>query len=566
MTSRLVNFKHPYGVLRPVQLGIALALVIAAGDHALARSGRTESQIEAVQSRAAGEPIVAVVSLRDQRVTVYDADGWILRAPVSSGQQGRETPAGIFSVIQKEVEHYSNLYDDAFMPHMQRITWSGIALHGGPLPGYAASHGCIRLPYDFAARLYELTRVGMRVIVAPTDVAPIEITHPALFMPKPGIAALAGERKAQAEEAARNASQARLAAVAASREAARATMTLRAAETLKSRAEAQLAAAQAALAAAKSPDKEERAKDAVAKATARLEELEAKLNAAKAELQPKLDAVGPAREAAASRNASQARLAAAAASREAARATMTLRAAETLKIRAETQLAAAQAALAAAKSPDKEVRAKDVVAKATAGLEELETKLNAAKAELQPKLDAVEPAREAAASAAAASAAAAQEARELSRALEPVSVFISRKTQRLYVRRAFAPILEIPVTIQDPERPIGTHVFTAVEQANGEAGMRWSVISVNDAGDAKSALDRIVFPQDAFARIAETAQLHSSLIISDEELSSETGKGTDFVVLLSGEPQGGIARRRSYAPAEAWYQGPRFRYRLPFWR
>jgi hypothetical protein len=467
MTSRLINFKHPHGVLRPVQLGMALALVIAAGGDAFARSGRTEIPIEAVQSRAAGEPIVAVVSLHDQQVTVYDANGWILRAPVSSGQKGRETPAGIFSVIQKEVEHYSNLYDDAFMPHMQRITWSGIALHGGPLPGYAASHGCIRLPYDFAARLYELTRVGMRVIVAPTDVAPIEIAHPALFVPKLDIAAKAAQRKVQADEAAGKASQARLAAVAASREAARATMALRAAETLKTRAEAQLAAAQAALASTKSPDKEELAKDAVAKATARLEELETKLNAAKADLQPKLDAVGPLREAAAS--------------------------------------------------------------------------------------------------AAAASAAAAQEARELSRALEPVSVFISRKTQRLYVRRAFAPILEIPVTIQDPERPIGTHVFTAVEQAN--SGMRWSVISVNDAGDAKSALDRIAFPQDAsFDRIAGTAQLRSSVIISDEELSSETGKGTDFVVLLGGEPQGGIARRRSYAPAEAWYQGPRYRYRLPFWR
>src|ERR1700716_4769315 len=101
-----------------------------------------------------GEPIMAIVSLHNQRITVYDANGWILRAPVSSGQKERETPAGIFSVIQKEAEHYSNLYEDAFMPHMKRITWSGIALHGGPLPGHAASHGCIRLPYDFAERLF----------------------------------------------------------------------------------------------------------------------------------------------------------------------------------------------------------------------------------------------------------------------------------------------------------------------------------------------------------------------------------------------------------------------------
>src|SRR5712691_9463327 len=156
--------------LAGVALAAGLAALIVAGDHAAARSARTESPVELVQSRIAGEPVTAVVSLRDQRVTIYDATGWILRAPVSSGQKGRETPAGIFSVIQKEAEHYSNLYDDAYMPHMHRITWSGIALHGGPLPGYAASHGCIRLPYDFAARLFEATRMGLRVIVAPGDV------------------------------------------------------------------------------------------------------------------------------------------------------------------------------------------------------------------------------------------------------------------------------------------------------------------------------------------------------------------------------------------------------------
>jgi L,D-transpeptidase catalytic domain len=83
---------------------------------------------------AAGRPIMAIISLRRQQITIYDAQGWILRAPVSSGQSGRETPAGIFSVIQKQAEHYSNLYDDASMLHMQRLTWSGIALHGGVVP------------------------------------------------------------------------------------------------------------------------------------------------------------------------------------------------------------------------------------------------------------------------------------------------------------------------------------------------------------------------------------------------------------------------------------------------
>ncbi len=125
------------------------------------RGAASEPAIESIESRAAGEPIMAIVSLQNQRITVYDANGWILRAPVSSGQRGRETPAGIFSVIEKDADHYSNLYDDASMPHMQRLTWSGIALHGGNLPGYPASHGCVRMPFDFAERLFDMTQDGL---------------------------------------------------------------------------------------------------------------------------------------------------------------------------------------------------------------------------------------------------------------------------------------------------------------------------------------------------------------------------------------------------------------------
>jgi len=135
--------------------------------------------------RQTGVPLLAVVALREQRVTIYDAAGKISRAPVSTGQTGYETPAGIYSVIQKEAEHYSNLYDDASMPFMQRITWSGIALHAGVLPGHPASHGCIRMPHGFAERLFDLTKPGMRVVVAPRDVAPLDIAHPALFQPQP---------------------------------------------------------------------------------------------------------------------------------------------------------------------------------------------------------------------------------------------------------------------------------------------------------------------------------------------------------------------------------------------
>src|SRR6202035_286286 len=203
----------------------------------------------------------------------------------------------VFSVIEKDADHHSNLYDDAFMPHMQRITWSGIALHGGPLPGYPASHGCVRMPFDFAERLFDVTRPGMRVIVAPSDVAPIEIAHPVLFLSKPGAGALAAARTAEADEAARKAAQARLAAGTAFREVTQAMVPVRVAENLKLRAEAQLAAAETALGSAIPDEAKEQAESDKAQAVANVAKLQAQLDAAKAELQPKLDTVAAAREA-----------------------------------------------------------------------------------------------------------------------------------------------------------------------------------------------------------------------------------------------------------------------------
>jgi hypothetical protein len=426
---------------------VALATLIAVPDSAGAAnraSRHAERATETTAPREGGPPLMAVVSLKSQHVTVYDADGWIMRAPVSSGQKGRETPAGVFSVIQKDADHHSNLYDDAFMPHMERITWSGIALHGGPLPGHAASHGCIRLPYGFAERLFGKTKLGMRVIVAPHDVDPVDITHPALFQPKPGAGAHAALLATEAADAANKADAARLAAVTAQRDAAAATAQIRKLDNLKARADAQLAAAGRAIGTAKSDDATAKAEDARQKAAARVAELQAQLEAASAEAQPKLDAVQPARDAAA--------------------------AAESTR------------------------------------------------------------------------AAAAKAARDEARALEPVSVFISRKTQRLYVRRGFEPIFDVPVAIKDPDQPIGTHIFTAM--AKTDTGLRWSVVTINDRLDAKSALDRITIPQDVLDRIGPTAAVRSSLILSDEALSPETGKGTEFVAVLSNEPQGGLAMRK----------------------
>jgi hypothetical protein len=318
---------HHKSVSSPRRAGIILAAGLAAGamvscpDSVAARSGR-----EVVEARPAGVPLMAIVALGEQRITVYDAQGKILQAPVSTGQTGYETPAGIYSVIQKEAEHYSNLYDDASMPFMQRITWSGIALHAGVLPGHPASHGCVRMPYDFAQHLFDKTSKGMRVIVMPRDVAPADITHPSLFKPKTvdvelpaqtvagtaghvsGVApkhmqalrAIADAKASEVSSAAKKAEEARQAAVTAGAEAVRFTKALRMAERERTLAEAQLKEAEKAFdeVTAGSSGTTEKAAEVRAAATSRLTEAQTRLDSLKSGGQPKFDAAIAVREAA----------------------------------------------------------------------------------------------------------------------------------------------------------------------------------------------------------------------------------------------------------------------------
>jgi hypothetical protein len=243
------------------------------------------------------------------------------------------------------------------------------------------------------------------------------------------------------------------------------------------------------------------------------------------------------------------------------------------KRKAEAKVAAAERAVASASSDEDREAAKDAQTKAVAALADIEAQFATAKEQAQAKLDAVAPARQAVVAADADARAAAEKARQLAHDLEPVSVFISRKTQRLYLRQAFQPVLDVPITIRDPDRPIGTHIFTAMDRTGDNGGIEWTVVSLQhgqavaehtapggsaggqqnvqlastDRNSPEAALDRIVIPPETAERIAAIISPRSSVIISDEGLSSETGRRTDFVVLLSGEPQGGIAtRRRTY--------------------
>jgi hypothetical protein len=130
-------------------------------------------------------PVNIIVSLGSQRLWLYDKHGLVTTSIVSTGTAGFPTPAGVFAILDKEVQHYSNIYGGASMPYMQRLTMSGVALHSGVTTGRPASHGCIRLPHAFARHLFGLTGLGARVIIAPNEPVPQEIAHANLFARKP---------------------------------------------------------------------------------------------------------------------------------------------------------------------------------------------------------------------------------------------------------------------------------------------------------------------------------------------------------------------------------------------
>ncbi len=132
-----------------------------------------------------GEPMTLIVSLSAQKVDVYRGTTLVTTSQVSTGMPGHATKTGVFSILEKQLYHHSNIYSGAPMPWMNRITWSGTALHAGVVPGYPASHGCIRLPFSFAPKLYKITTVGEHVVVAKGRPTPEIIEHPALFQPLP---------------------------------------------------------------------------------------------------------------------------------------------------------------------------------------------------------------------------------------------------------------------------------------------------------------------------------------------------------------------------------------------
>jgi hypothetical protein len=136
--------------------------------------------------RAPEGPLLIVASITEQVAYVYRNGIRIARSSCSTGRPGHPTPTGVFTILEKEVHHTSSIYKGAEMPYMERVTWGGIALHAGDLPGYPDSHGCVRLPLEFSKLLFGVTMKGATVIIANTHSAPATTVHPGLFFTRSG--------------------------------------------------------------------------------------------------------------------------------------------------------------------------------------------------------------------------------------------------------------------------------------------------------------------------------------------------------------------------------------------
>ena len=408
-------------------------------------------------------PLQIVVSIGNQKVTLFSNGVRVAQGPVSTGVPGHPTPTGVFSIIEKDRYHHSNLYSNAPMPYMQRITWSGVALHEGVLPGYPASHGCIRMSHDFAQKLWPITNLGVRVIVAHHELAPVDFAHPKLFAPKlkPSEPAVAGGGTDGRDVV------------------------------------GTIVMAQAPVA----------------------EPGSAAIDAAPpAEAQP----------AQVSDEAKPSGLAEFIQSMEVAAPVAPSDAGNAPEMPQTSEPAALVPAVPEPR-PAETAAGGDEVAKPA------------------PTVDPAKPA-----------APATKAADQPTKRSGQVAVFVSRKEQKIFVRQGFVPLFDMPIVIEQPDQPLGTHVFTAMEVTDNGGGMRWNLISVptepaasteqrdtrkkskeapapavraKPPASAAQALDRIEIPQEAVDRISEILIPGSSLVVSDEGLGRETGRYTEFIVL-----------------------------------
>jgi len=528
-------------------------------------SAKTEAKSKETNAKPQG-PLIIAVSIEQQKVRVYDANGLFAESPVSTGMKGHSTPMGVFSVIQKNKMHRSNIYSGAPMPYMQRITWSGVAMHAGVLPGYPASHGCIRMPMAFAVKMWNWTRMGARVIITPGQITPANFSHPMLVaqkvLPQPLIAndpatdapAVKSDKGADAGRATK-AANSNLANPEASLDL-RSTLGHAAPlreQTRTADASSALPAINAVVTMSDATPSAAGVQPANDRSNA-----EAKADAPKSEPAANAaEASEPAKTEISASESTKAEDKPGEAKVEAGSAT------KSDEVNAEAPTAAIAPAEPARTEAPKVEEAKTP--------ESSPTESRAAEKPAEPvKAVADAPAGPAAAPDAKKDAARLPGAEKAARTEPPkrsgqIAVFVSRKDSKLYVRENFKPQFDVPITITPSDRPLGTHVFTAEADKKDSNLLRWSVVSLpvaarqtartdeddraarrrKTAGGAEAkplqapnspaeALDRITIAPEAMTRIAEALTTGGSIIVSDHGINQggETGEGTDFIVPL----------------------------------
>ena len=541
-------------------------------------SAKLDTAVKETNAKPQG-PLIIAVSIEQQKVRVYDSNGLFAESPVSTGMKGHSTPMGVFSIIQKHKMHRSNIYSGAPMPYMQRITWSGVAMHAGVLPGYPASHGCIRMPTAFAIKMWNWTRMGARVIITPGAITPATFSHPLLVaqkvVPQPLIAndpatdapAVKSDKGADAGHATKPAN-------------AETSLDLRSTvgHATPLREQTHIAEARGALPAINAVVTMSDATPSAAKVrpASDTSSAEAKADAPKSEPAAADAAAADAKSAESSNVADGQKVDEAAAPAPAEERTKTeISASESVKAEDKPGEAKVEAS---SETKSDEVNAEAPTA-AIAKVEDAKTpeaKTSDPKPTEKPaepvKAVADAPAGPAAAPDAKKDAARLPGAERAARAEPPkrpgrIAVFVSRKDSKLYVRENFKPQFDIPITIAPGDRPLGTHVFTAEADKKDPNLLRWSVVSLpvaarhaartdeddraarrrKVAGGAPAeakprpvpnspseALDRIAIAPEAIARIAEALTTGGSIVVSDHGINQggETGEGTDFIVPL----------------------------------
>jgi L,D-transpeptidase catalytic domain len=448
-----------------VALGLALAVALSPAEAKTKAKHRPgHSVTEHVSKLPFGDiptgPLQIFVSINQQKLHFYSDGTHVVDELVATGVPGHLTPMGVFSVVERDRYHHSNIYDNAPMPYMERITWSGVALHEGVGLGHEASHGCIRMPHDFAARLWQLHTMGMRVVIARPELRPTDFADPHLFVRK---------QKAVSPSASL-------------------PPALKTALTIDPGTKTDAADPPAA---AKPDDLVTGTVNGPAGAPQ-----------APAGAQPTQAAAPPL--------------------------------AEVLKVAIDAE-APKEGDPAATDAGGPTAQPADVTAPIATD---------------DVPLPLPKPA-------------------QLSgRANQPLAIFISRKEGKIFVRQDFTPLFEAPVKIDNPQQPLGTHVFTALDFMPDHSTFRWNVVTlppeaqrgephwkyVKDAWGRRKrerveepavlpaqsaqpeetpqeALARITIPDDVIEQISTLMVPGSSLVVSDHGLGPETGSGTDFIVI-----------------------------------